>query len=140
MGAAAAEAHSPVRAGGGVVWRIGAHGQVEVLVVHRPRYDDWTLPKGKVDDGESDLQAAVREVAEEAGLHCEPGAELPTVCYVDHHGRAKQVRYWTMTVLSGAFRPNDEVDEVRWLPVDEAATALTYAHDRPVLAAVDVVP
>jgi 8-oxo-dGTP pyrophosphatase MutT (NUDIX family) len=128
-------AEDEVQAAGGAVWRRGSSGGVEVLVVHRPRYDDWTIAKGKLDAGETHLEAAVREVAEETGLICAPGAELPEVRYVDQRGRPKRVRYWAMTVVEGAFAPNDEVDEVRWLSIPGAAEALTYAHDRPVLAA-----
>ncbi len=135
MGAAAALPGSEVRAAGGVVWRSTDDGAMEVLVVHRPRYDDWSLPKGKVDPGETDLEAARREVTEETGLACEAGTELPTVRYVDHHGRPKRVRYWSMTVADGAFAPNGEVDQIRWLTPDEASARLTYAHDRPVVAA-----
>jgi 8-oxo-dGTP diphosphatase len=120
-----------VRAGGGVVWRPAADG-IEVLVVHRPRYDDWSLPKGKCDPGEGFEAAALREVAEETGLACELGPFLAEVRYVDHKGRDKVVRYWSMRVdaVDHRFEPNDEVDEVRWLGPDEAADLLSYAHDR----------
>src|SRR5205085_2292213 len=84
-----------VKASGGVVWRRGERG-VEVVVVHRPRYDDWSLPKGKLDPGEGWEQAAVREVLEEVGLRCSLGEELPPAAYTDHKGRAKVVRYWLM--------------------------------------------
>ena len=124
-----------VRAGGGVVWRRDARGEVEVLVVHRPRYDDWSLPKGKCDAGESYRDAAVREVAEETGSTCRVGPELPDVRYLDHRGRAKRSRYWAMEHVSGHFEPNDEVDEVRWLVPAAASALLTYPHDRPVVAA-----
>jgi 8-oxo-dGTP diphosphatase len=119
---------------GGAVWRPGAGGGVEVLIVHRPKYDDWTLPKGKLEPGETHEQAAVREVEEETGLRCELGAELPSTSYTDHHGRPKAVRYWAMQVRDGEFAPTAEVDEVRWVPVGEAAAALTYAHDADVVA------
>jgi 8-oxo-dGTP diphosphatase len=120
-----------VRAAGGVVRRGG-----DVLVVHRPKYDDWTLPKGKLDPGETDEQAAVREVEEETGLRCRLGRELPSIRYHDRRGRAKQVRYWEMEPESGDFVPNDEVDEIRWLPPTEALSLLTYDRDRDVLRAV----
>jgi 8-oxo-dGTP diphosphatase len=135
MGVPAASPGSEVRAAGGVVWRPNDGGAVEVLVIHRPRYDDWSLPKGKVDPGESDLEAARREVTEETGLRCEVGTELPTVRYVDRHRRPKRVRYWAMTVVDGAFTPNGEVDQICWLTPDETSARLTYAHDRPVVAA-----
>lgn len=117
-----------VRANGGVVVRRG-DGERTVLVVHRPRYDDWSLPKGKLDPGETDEECALREVEEEAGLRCELGIELPSTRYVDHEGRTKLVRYWAMTVIDGSFTPNDEVDEVRWVTPDEARGLLTYPHD-----------
>jgi len=122
-----------VRAGGGVVWRRGTTGEVEVLLVHRPRYDDWSFPKGKCEEGETFLDAAVREVAEETGLHGEVGAPLGEVAYTDRKGRPKVVRYWAMTVGSGSFQPNDEVDECCWLLVTEAAARLSYEHDAELL-------
>jgi 8-oxo-dGTP pyrophosphatase MutT (NUDIX family) len=118
-------------AGGVVVRRQGEHD--EVLVVHRPRYDDWTFPKGKLKDGESDEHGALREVEEETGLRCRLGRALPTVSYVDHRGRKKSVRYWEMAPLDGTFEPNSEVDQVRWLPAEEANRTLTYARDRNLL-------
>ena len=126
-----------VRAAGGVVWRVSsrADGAVEVLLVHRPRYDDWSLPKGKCDPGESFEDCARREVEEETGLRCTLGVELPSTRYVDHKGRPKVVRYWAMAVEAGAFAPNDEVDEVRWLDPGAAAEALTYERDLAVVRA-----
>ena len=126
-----------VRAAGGVVWRRGPAG-IEILLVHRPKYDDWSLPKGKLDPGETSEAAALREVKEETGLRCSLGEELPPVTYTDRHGRAKVVRYWVMQPKSGRFRPNDEVDEVRWAPVEEAARLLSYERDIEVLQAVGV--
>lgn len=123
-----------IEAAGGVVWRRGAKGSLKVLLVHRPRYDDWSLPKGKLDPGESHRHAALREVEEETGLRCKAGEELPEVRYDDRKGRLKRVRYWSMELVDGSFEPNDEVDEVRWLPLDEADQTLTYAHDLAVLA------
>jgi len=119
-----------VKASGGLVRRRGAGGQVEIAVVHRPRYDDWSLPKGKLDPGETWEQAALREVEEEIGLRCRLGEELPPVTYEDRKGRTKVVRYWLMDVDGGAFEANDEVDEVRWLARAEATAVLTYARDR----------
>jgi 8-oxo-dGTP diphosphatase len=118
-----------VKASGGLVWRLGAGG-VEVAVVHRPRYDDWSLPKGKLDPGESWEEAALREVREEIGITCKLGRELPPVSYEDRKGRRKVVRYWMMEPEHGEFTPNDEVDEVRWLIPSAAAQLLTYPHDR----------
>lgn len=125
-----------VRAAGGVVWRQGQQG-VEVLVIHRPRYDDWTLPKGKAEPGEEDVATARREVVEETGLDCELGPELARIRYADRDGRPKVVRYWAMSPRDGGaeFVPNREVDQIAWLPVGEAATRLTYDRDRPVLDA-----
>ncbi len=123
-----------VRAAGGVVWRPAAGG-VEVLVVHRPKYDDWTLPKGKLHEGESDEAAARREVEEETGLRCTLVRELPSISYQDRQGRPKVVRYWEMRPESGTFTPTQEVDEVRWMPVEEVVAFLSYDRDRDVVAA-----
>jgi 8-oxo-dGTP diphosphatase len=120
-----------VKASGGVVWRRGPGGELELVVVHRPRYDDWSLPKGKLDPGESWEDAALREVEEEVGLRCRLGPELPPVRYRDNKGRDKAVRYWLMQPDGGAasFTPNDEVDEMRWVDVAAAAALLSYPHD-----------
>ena len=109
-------------------------GGIEVCVCHRPRYDDWSLPKGKLDAGESWEQAALREVQEEVGLRCRLGRELESVAYTDHKSRPKTVRYWMMEPVDGAFEPNDEVDEVRWLELSAAAALLTYEHDQELVA------
>jgi 8-oxo-dGTP diphosphatase len=120
-----------VKAAGGVVVRDG-----QVLLVHRPDYDDWSLPKGKLDPGESFEDAALREVEEETGLRCRLVRELPEVRYRDRRGRPKVVRYWEMDTLSESpFEPNDEVDELRWLDVGDALVLLTYERDRDVVAA-----
>jgi 8-oxo-dGTP diphosphatase len=120
-----------VRAAGGVILRDGV-----VAIVHRPRYDDWTLPKGKLDAGEGFEDAALREVEEETGLRCRLVRELPAVEY-EVKGRPKLVRYWLMEVESDpGFVPNDEVDEVRWLEPVEALRWLTYERDREVVTAV----
>ena len=129
-----AEPEIQVRAAGCIPWRPGAAADaVEVLVVHRPRYDDWSFPKGKCDPGEDEVDAAVRELHEETGLAGDLGPELPPTRYLDHRGRRKQVRYWSVRVTEGEFVPNDEVDEVRWLTVGEAAVLLSYPHDRALL-------
>ncbi len=123
-----------VLAAGGLLRRESGSGP-EFCVVHRPRYLDWTIPKGKLEFGESHREAAVREIEEETGLHCSVGPELPSTRYLDTEGRSKTVRYWLMTPTGGAFGPNAEVDELRWLPPGEALGLLTYEHDRGVLAA-----
>jgi 8-oxo-dGTP pyrophosphatase MutT (NUDIX family) len=111
-------------AAGGVV----IDGEGRVLLVHRPRYDDWSLPKGHVDPGETFEQAALREVLEETGLRCAMHEELPASRYAVR-GRAKVVRWWRMTVLEEMGGPDDEVDELRWLAPDAAIALLDYAHD-----------
>lgn len=123
----------PVRieAAGGVIIRDG-----KVAVVHRDRYDDWSLPKGKLDAGESFEEAALREVREETGLECELGRELEPVSYVDQKGRPKLVRYWLMEVTGGDFEANEEVDEMRWLEPAEAVQLLSYPHDRELVEGV----
>jgi 8-oxo-dGTP diphosphatase len=117
-----------VRAAGGLVERDG-----RVLLVHRPKYDDWTFPKGKAVDGESDEECALREVEEETGLRCELGDELATTEYIDSRGRPKRVRWFRMQPLEGEFEPTDEVDEIRWLPPAEAVQLLSYDRDRVLL-------
>jgi len=114
-----------VKAAGGVVRRKDG----AIAVVHRPRYDDWSLPKGKLDPGESWEEAALREVWEETGLRCKLGRELSPTFYKDRKGRSKAVRYWLMDVSEGKFKPNEEVDELRWLSPKEAAKILTYDRD-----------
>lgn len=123
-----------VRAAGGLVWRTRDGCDPEVLLVHRPKYDDWTLPKGKCAKGEDDEACALREVVEETGLRCELGASLGSTEYADRHGRPKRVRYWAMTPVGGDFEVNDEVDEVRWLSVDDARALLSYGLDCDVLS------
>ena len=123
-----------ILAAGAVLWRRRPPGgpDVEVAVVHRPRYDDWSLPKGKADAGETALETALREVAEETGFQARPGAELGTSRYQSLKG-PKIVRYWEMEAVDGEFRPGDEVDQLRWLPPDQAIELLSYDRDRQIL-------
>jgi 8-oxo-dGTP pyrophosphatase MutT (NUDIX family) len=124
-----------IRAAGGVVVREGEAG-IEVLLVHRPRYADWTFPKGKVDGDESDEDCAVREVEEETGLRCELDRELPSTSYVDGHGRQKRVRYWVMRAVGGELAFEHEVDDAVWLAPDDARRQLSYERDVTLLDAV----
>jgi 8-oxo-dGTP diphosphatase len=120
-----------VRAAGGVVRREG-----RIAVVHRPRYDDWSLPKGKLDPGETFEDCALREVWEETGLRCTLLDELSSTSYTDRKGRSKLVRYWRMEATGGDFEPSEEVDELRWLAPAEAAELLSYPHDAELIRAV----
>ena len=139
-----ASRRAPVVAAGAIIWR-ERKGKLEVLVIHRPRYDDWSWPKGKLDAGETPPVAAVREVAEETGLHVTLGVPLPMLRYPNGNGRRKEVYYWAATVLpddspARAARPDvprsvNEVDDMRWLSVEKAAKALTRKSDRTPLKA-----
>ena len=124
----------PVRAAGGLVHRRRDDGTTEILVVHRPAYDDWSFPKGKLEPGESEEDAAVREVEEESGLRCRRERELATTRYEDGRGRPKTVRYWLMTPVAGALAAANEIDEARFVTLAEAAGLLTYERDRDLLA------
>jgi len=127
-----------VRAAGGIVHRgTGGGHHTEFCIVHRPEYDDWTLPKGKLTAGETEEEAAVREVLEETGMRCRLGRALGTTSYIDRKGRSKIVYYWMMRALSGRFIPNEEIDEVRWLPLGQALRMLTYERDQVLLASLD---
>jgi 8-oxo-dGTP diphosphatase len=122
-----------IEAAGGVVWRVGDHGDVEVLLIHRPRYGDWSLPKGKLEGNESVLQCALREVREETGMRCDIGPMVSEIVYLDRKGRRKRVSYWAMQAVEGRFSPNREVDKVRWMTVDAAIAKLSYNYDVPVV-------
>jgi 8-oxo-dGTP pyrophosphatase MutT (NUDIX family) len=121
-----------IRAAGGVVHRRSEDGELQVLLIHRPRYGDWTLPKGKCNEGESDELCALREVEEETGLRCSLDRRLGETRYRVTNG-AKVVRYFTMSPEGGDFRPHDEVDEVRWLPLVEAKRKVAYDGDLEML-------
>jgi 8-oxo-dGTP diphosphatase len=127
----------PIRAAGGAVWRRSDKGPIEVVLVHRLSYDDWSLPKGKVEAGESDEETALREVEEEAGVRGRLGPELPSTCYRDRFGRPKTVRYWAMTVADGAVAGHHEVDDARWVPLPDARKRLSYDRDIEVLDALE---
>jgi 8-oxo-dGTP diphosphatase len=119
-----------IRAAGGVVVRDG-----RIAIVHRPRYDDWSLPKGKLEPGEGWEEAALREIEEECGLRCRLEEELPTTRY-EVGGRPKVVRWWRMSVVEDlGFEPDDEVDELRWVTPAEALELTPYEHDRELIRA-----
>ncbi|WP_326547324.1 NUDIX hydrolase [Mycolicibacterium sp. ND9-15] len=122
-----------ILAAGAVLWRPnGAPDAPEVALIHRPRYDDWSLPKGKVDPGETQPVTAVREVSEETGYTARLGRRLTSVSYPVEQGK-KKVRYWAARQIRGEFRSNDEVDELKWLPVSAAINQVSYPQDRKVL-------
>ena len=133
----AAPAEVTIRAAGGIVLRDG-NDEPEVLVVHRPIYDDWSLPKGKLDPGENDETAAVREVVEETGVEARITGNADSIEYIDRRGRQKVVRYFMMDVVEdpGHRVPDDEVDIVAWWPIGYARTALTYPRDCDLLAGI----
>ncbi|HET7519140.1 MAG TPA: NUDIX hydrolase [Actinomycetes bacterium] len=122
-----------VLAGGGIVWRHDEAAGLEIVLVHRPAYDDWSFPKGKLGPDETEAQAALREVEEETGLVCRLGPEIGTTRYRDPKRRPKTVRYWEMTPTAGTLAAANEVDDARWVPLGEAPGLLTYEHDRRLL-------
>ena len=131
-----AELPSPtevVQAAGGLVVR-RHDGILEIALVHRPEHHDWSFPKGKLEDGESFEDAALREVREEAGLDCRILRFIGHTEYVDRKGRPKAVAYWIMAADGGSFRPNGEVDELRWVSLVEAHFLLSYPRDRELVA------
>jgi 8-oxo-dGTP diphosphatase len=129
---------TPELAAGALLWRRPPYGPpdggIEVALVHRPKYDDWSHPKGKLKSGEDFLTAAVREVREETGMECVPGEPLPTARYLVN-GRRKEVRYWAAEAVSGRFVPSREVDRMLWLPPAAARHRLTHDRDRELVDA-----
>lgn len=128
----------PVRAAGGLVVRHDPSGAAEILLVHRPAYDDWSFPKGKLEPGESEESAAVREVEEETGLACRLERELATTSYRDGRGRPKTVRYWLMTPVGGRLDAANEIDDARFVRISAARDLLTYARDRALLESLEL--
>lgn len=118
---------------GALPWRIGSKGALEVLLIHRPAHNDWSIPKGKAERGESGRECAVREVLEETGFECRLGAELPSIRYADSRNRIKTIRYWAAAMESGSFTANEEVDAVRWLTLPGALHTITEPRDRPAI-------
>jgi 8-oxo-dGTP pyrophosphatase MutT (NUDIX family) len=122
-----------VRAAGGLVVRRSS-GLLQIAIVHRPGRVDWSFPKGKLEPGEDFVGCALREVCEETGLRCRIVRFVGHTRYRDRKDRPKVVAYWAMEVVAGTFVVNDEVDELRWLSVEEALALLTYERDRELLA------
>lgn len=125
---------TPERAAGGLLWRHADDGDTEILIAHRPRYDDWAYPKGKLDAGETLIECALREVHEETGYTCTAGAYLGETEFTMPSGITKVVAYWAMEVVDGSFEPNDEIDEIAWVPVAELPVRLSYEVDAELVA------
>ncbi|UQA93826.1 NUDIX hydrolase [Streptomyces halobius] len=125
----------PVRAAGCVLWRRSPSGDgIELALIRRPKWADWSHPKGKLKPGEDALQGAIRETLEETGMTCKLGPELPTVRYLVDN-RPKEVRYWAAEATGGSFEPNREVDYLLWLPPATACSYLTQEQDKELVAA-----
>tara|TARA_B100000686_G_C16580907_1_gene858067 strand:- start:586 stop:1014 length:429 start_codon:yes stop_codon:yes gene_type:complete len=124
-----------VWAAGGVVYRKGNNkkGLFEILLVHRPSYDDWSFPKGKQDPGETLKETALREVCEETGFYCQTKGRVGLVRYEVGKGRLKEIHYWAMKVESGEFKANNEVDKICWVKPKKAQKILTWSEDRDLL-------
>ena len=129
------QAPERVKAAGVVLWRPGRESdEPELALIHRPKLDDWTFPKGKLKEGERSKEAARREALEETGMRVELGSRLPTQRYLAK-GRPKRVRYWSAVRISGRFTPNREADLLEWLPALVARRRLSYRHDRELVDA-----
>jgi 8-oxo-dGTP diphosphatase len=132
-----AQTEPEIKAAGGVVRRTADDGRLEFAVIYRPKYDDWTLPKGKLDPGETFEEAALREVEEETGLKCRLGRRLEDTHYHDRHDRPKVVQWWEMEPESGEFAPNQEVSKLEWLTPDAARERMSYDRDMELIRAVE---
>ena len=128
-----------VRGAGGIVLRAVGTGRYEVALIHRPGRDDWSLPKGKQEPGESHEECALREVLEETGHTCRLLSYVGFTEYRDRRGRPKVIGYWLMEVLGGRFTPTEEVDNLQWVELELAVQVLTYGRDRELLASLDTV-
>jgi 8-oxo-dGTP diphosphatase len=129
-----------IRAAGGIVHRFVSGGRVEIACIYREARGDWTFPKGKLDPGETFEQAALREVVEETGMHCQVVKFVGTTNYTHRKGKPKIVAYYLMTVHQGEFEPNDEVDELVWLPLEQVRAHLTWDRDQELLDLVLALP
>lgn len=123
-----------IRAAGALLWRENSQLEIEIALIHRPRYGDWSLPKGKVDDGETTLQCAYREVFEETGVKAQFTRELGSVEYQES-GESKRVKYWAAKapLSSQQFIVNEEVDEIRWLTPVDATTLASHDSDKSII-------
>ena len=121
-----------IRAAGALLWRENSELKIEIALIHRPRYGDWSLPKGKIEEGESSLRCAFREVIEETGITPQFGRELGSVEYKEPAG-LKRVKYWAAKALTDEFLPNEEVDEIKWLDPDDALARATHESDRTII-------
>lgn len=131
-------ANGPIRAAGGVIVRGDSPATAKVAVVHRPKYDDWTIPKGKLDPGEETTACAVREVAEETGLHSRITGHAGTAKYRVAEGEKVVEYFWMRPFRSAGFRPNEEVDEMRWVALNRVGGLLSYDFDRHLVTELDV--
>jgi 8-oxo-dGTP diphosphatase len=121
-----------IRAAGALLWRESSELKIEIALIHRPCYDDWSLPKGKIEEGESSLRCAFREVLEETGITPQFGRELGSVEYKEPAG-LKRVKYWAAKALTDEFLPNEEVDEIKWLNPEDALPVATHESDRSII-------